>query len=78
MTVVQQETVHQVGPRVLVQVLAIESQAVRMPQSCGPVTCDKRPSALDYETCCGSFWTSRSQTLDGPRKVSKHQSTPPP
>ena len=96
MTVVQQETVHQVSPRMLVQVLAIESQAVRMPQSCWPVTCDKGPlsqavrmpqscwpgtcdkgpSALDCETCCGSSWTSRSQTLNGPRKVSKHRITP--
>ena len=52
------------------------SQAVGMPQSCWPVTCDKGPSALDCETCCGSSWTSRSQTLDGPREVSKHRSTP--
>ena len=52
------------------------SQAVRMPQSCWPVTCDKGPSELDCETCCGSSWTSRSQTLSGPRKVSKHRSTP--
>ena len=52
------------------------SQAVRTPQSYWSLTCDEGPSSLDCETCCGSCWTSRSQTLDGPRKVSKHQSAP--
>ena len=40
------------------------------------VTCDKRPSSPGCETCCGSWWTSRSQTLNDAREINEHQRAP--
>ena len=52
------------------------SLTVRTPQSYWPETCDKYPSLLGCGTCCDSWWSSRSQTLNDARERNEHQREP--